>query len=113
MAVSEARLFIDTYFMRYPGIRRFMDGIIEQARREGLVRTMLGRVRPIEGLSSRNKQSVAAAERLAVNTVIQGSAADLIKRAMIRLHQRIHDERRPSRMIIQVHDELVFETAGL
>ncbi|UCG33333.1 MAG: DNA polymerase I [Phycisphaerales bacterium] len=109
MAVSEAKLFIDTYFMRYPGIRLFMDGVIEQARREGLVRTMLGRVRPIEGLNSRNKQTVAAAERLAVNTVIQGSAADLIKRAMIGVHRRIHEGGRASRMIIQVHDELVFE----
>jgi DNA polymerase-1 len=109
MPVTEARLFIDTYFLRYPGIRLFMDGLITRARRDGLVRTILGRHRPIEGLGSRNRQTVAAAERLAVNTVIQGSAADLIKRAMVNVARRIRKERRPSRMIIQVHDELVFE----
>ena len=109
MAMTEARLFIDTYFMRYPGIRLFMDGVIERAKSDGFVRTILGRHRPIEGLSSRNRQAAAAAERLAVNTVIQGSAADLIKRAMIGVARRIRSEQRPSRMIIQVHDELVFE----
>jgi DNA polymerase-1 len=109
MPVGEARVFIDTYFMRYPGIRLFMDRIIDQGKRDGFVRTMLGRRRPISGLSSRNRQTAAAAERLAVNTVIQGSAADLIKRAMIAIADRIKREQRPSRMIIQVHDELVFE----
>ncbi|HOW18807.1 MAG TPA: DNA polymerase, partial [Phycisphaerae bacterium] len=97
------------YFARYPGIRRFIDRCIAQARAEGCVRTILGRRRRIDDILSPNRAKAAAAERLAVNTVIQGSAADLIKRAMIRIHRRIRQENRPIRMLIQVHDELVFE----
>ncbi len=107
--VPEAKKFIDRYFARYPGIRGFIDDCIARARRDGYVRTILGRRRAIEDIRSQNRQAAAAAERLAVNTVVQGSAADLIKQAMIRIHRRIRDERRPSRMLIQVHDELVFE----
>jgi DNA polymerase-1 len=109
MAVSEAQRFIDRYFERYPGIRVFIDTTIEQARAQGFVRTILGRRRSVPGIDSRNHGLRSAAERLAVNTVIQGSAADLIKRAMISIHHRILDENRPSRMVIQVHDELVFD----
>ncbi|MEE9297396.1 MAG: DNA polymerase I [Phycisphaerae bacterium] len=107
--VAEAKAFIDTYFMRYPGIRLFIDRCIEQARSQGYVETILGRRRPVEELKSRNRQRVAQGERLAVNTVIQGSAADLIKRAMIDIQKVIDRENRPSRMLLQVHDELVFE----
>ncbi len=107
--VPEARAFIDTYFMRYPGIRMFIDGCIAEARKKGYVETIMGRRRPVEELRSRNRQRVALGERIAVNTVIQGSAADLIKRAMIDIHETIRNERRPGRMLIQVHDELVFE----
>lgn len=109
ISVSEAKKFIERYFARYPGLRGFIDSCVEQAKREGYVRTILGRRRRIEDILSQNRMRAAAAERFAVNTVIQGSAADLIKRAMIRIHRRIHDECRPSRMLIQVHDELVFE----
>jgi len=109
ISVPEAKRFIERYFLRYPGIRRFIDRCIAQARAEGCVRTILGRRRRIDDILSQNRAKAAAAERLAVNTVIQGSAADLIKRAMIRIHRRIHQENRPSRMLIQVHDELVFE----
>jgi len=109
MSVTESQRFIDRYFERYPGIRAFIDTTIAEARREGFVRTILGRRRAVPGIDSRNRGLRAAAERLAVNTVIQGSAADLIKRAMIHIHQRIVREKRPSRMVIQVHDELVFD----
>jgi len=109
MGVSEAQDFIDKYFHSYPGIRRFIDRLIADARRNGFVKTILGRRRAIPDIHSRNNNARAGAERLAINTVIQGSAADLIKRAMIRIHRRIGQENRPSRMIIQVHDELVFD----
>jgi len=107
--VGEAKAFIDTYFLRYPGIRLFFDECIKRARRAGYVQTILGRRRDIEQVQSRNMARRAAGERLAVNTVIQGSAADLIKTAMVKIHRRIKGEQRPCRMIIQVHDELVFE----
>ncbi len=109
MTPGEAQGFIDMYFMRYPGIRMFIDRTIADARRIGHVRTMLGRRRAIPDINSRNGGLRAQGERLAVNTVIQGSAADLIKRAMINIHRRIVRENRPCRMLIQVHDELVFD----
>jgi DNA polymerase-1 len=109
MSRTEAQAFIAGYFARYPRIREFIDRCIADARREGLVRTILGRRRPIENLRSQNPSIRAQAERFAVNTVIQGSAADLIKVAMIQLHRRIRQERLPLRMLLQVHDELVCE----
>jgi len=109
MPVAEAQGFIDMYFMRYPGIRMFIDKVIADAKRKGFVRTILGRRRTTPDINSRNRNIRSAAERFAVNTVIQGSAADLIKRAMINIHRKIRDEDRPSRMLIQVHDELVFD----
>ncbi|MFN0134782.1 MAG: DNA polymerase, partial [Phycisphaerae bacterium] len=110
MSQTEARAFIDDYFRRYPRIRGFIDQCIEDARRDGFVRTIQGRKRPILDIDSRNKQAKAQAERLSVNTVIQGSAADLIKTAMIQLSQRIAGEKLPLRMLLQVHDELVLES---
>lgn len=109
MALSEARQFIENYFRRYPQIRGFLDSCIQHARRYGYVKTMLGRRRPIRDINSRNQTARNAAERFAVNTVVQGTAAELIKRAMVNIHRRIVDEDRPSKMLIQVHDELVFE----
>ena len=109
MPVGEAQGFIDMYFMRYPGIRMFIDKVIADAKRDGFVRTILGRRRAVPDINSRNRNVRSAAERLAVNTVIQGSAADLIKRAMINIHRRIAGENRSLRMLIQVHDELVFD----
>ncbi len=106
---TEAQQFIDAYFKRYPRIREFIERCLADAKRDGLVRTILGRKRPIENLNSRNANVRAQAERFAVNTVIQGSAADLIKIAMIQLHQRISAEELPLRMLLQVHDELVCE----
>lgn len=108
-SVTEAQSFINMYFMRYPGIRMFIDKTVAEARERGYVETILGRRRQVPEINSRNKGMRSLGERVAVNTVIQGSAADLIKRAMIGIHRRIRSERRPSRMLIQVHDELVFD----
>jgi DNA polymerase-1 len=110
MSQNDAKLFIERYFNRYPRIRGFLDECIAHARRHGYVKTMLGRRRTIADINSRNQTARNAAERLAVNTVVQGTAADLIKRAMINLHRRIISETLPLRMLLQVHDELVFET---
>ncbi len=109
MSRSEAQEFIDAYFARYPRIREFIEGCIAAARKHGHVQTILGRQRPIQGIDSRNANLRAQAERFAVNTVVQGSAADLIKIAMVRLHGRIMAESLPLRMLLQVHDELVCE----
>ena len=109
IAVGDARTFIDRYFKRYPRIRRFIDQCVTDARERGYAETILGRRRPIPELQSRNRAEVSLGERLAVNTVVQGSAADLIKRAMIDLHREQRSGRLSARMLIQVHDELVFE----
>ncbi|MBU0637465.1 MAG: DNA polymerase I [Planctomycetes bacterium] len=110
MGRNEAQAFIDDYFRRYARIRSFLDRCSAEARRDGSVRTILGRRRPIPNILSSNRTVRMQAERLAVNTVIQGSAADLIKIAMIRLHRRIREEGLALRMLLQVHDELVCES---
>jgi len=109
IASPEAQETIDTYFARYTGVRRFIDETIESAKREGFVRTLLGRRRYLPDLNSRNRVMRQAAERMAVNTVIQGTQADLIKKAMIAVDARLREESPRTRMILQVHDELVFE----
>ncbi|MCK6455126.1 MAG: DNA polymerase I [Phycisphaerae bacterium] len=111
MSRTEARQFIDQYFRRYPGIRGFLDACIEQARRDGFVETLFGRRRRIDDINSRNPTARAAAERFAVNTVVQGSAADLIKKAMIDIFCKDCDRPGAARMLVQIHDELVFEVA--
>jgi DNA polymerase-1 len=112
IAVSDARRFIDLYFLRYPGVRAFIQTCVTDARRKGYAETIFGRRRPIPQLTSRNRGEVGFGERIAVNTVVQGSAADLIKRAMIDIHREIQGRKWPLRMLIQVHDELVFEAPG-
>ena len=107
--VSEAAAFIDGYFERYPGVKRFIDETIDQARKAGFVSTLCGRRRALPALNDENQMSRSFAERAAVNTVIQGTAADMIKIAMHRIHRRLRDERMRTRMLLQVHDELVFE----
>ena len=109
MSRTDAQAFIDAYFKRYPRIRAYMDKVIADARASGGVRTIYGRWRPIDGITSTNTAVRNQAERFAVNTVIQGSAADLIKLAMVRLHARIARESLALRMLLQVHDELVCE----
>ncbi len=109
IAAGDAQKTIDAYFERYRGVRRFLDETVERAREQGYVRTLLGRRRYLPDLGSRNRVLRSAAERMAVNTVIQGTAADLIKKAMVAVDAALAGARLPGRMILQVHDELVFE----
>ncbi|MBI3478644.1 MAG: DNA polymerase I [Acidobacteria bacterium] len=106
---SEAKKFIEAYFEKYSGVRAFIDATLEQARRDGKVKTLFGRVRPIPDINSKNPNQRGFAERTAVNTPLQGTAADLIKIAMIRIDEDIRERGLKSRMTLQVHDELVFE----
>ena len=106
---SEARKFIDAYFEKYAGVRTFIDSTLEQTRRDQKVKTMFGRIRPIPDINSKNANQRGFAERTAVNTPLQGTAADLIKLAMIRIDEEIRNRALKSRMTLQVHDELVFE----
>jgi len=106
---GEAKKFIDAYFEKYEGVRAFIDATLEQARREQKVTTLFGRVRPIPDMNSKNPNLRGFAERTAVNTPLQGTAADLIKLAMIRIDAEIFKRGLTSRMTLQVHDELVFE----
>jgi DNA polymerase-1 len=106
---SEAKQFINAYFEKYKGVRTFIDETLEEARREQKVKTLFGRVRPIPDINSKNANLRGFAERTAVNTPLQGTAADLIKIAMIRIAAALREQGLKSRMTLQVHDELVFE----
>ena len=106
---EEAQEYIDRYFERFAGVKRFIDETIEGAREEGSVRTLMGRRRLIPELRSRNWQTRTLGERLAVNTVIQGTAADVIKLAMINCRRALVDGGLETRLILQIHDELLFE----
>ncbi|HEY4933176.1 MAG TPA: DNA polymerase I [Terriglobales bacterium] len=106
---KEAKLFIDAYFEKYVGVRQFIDRTLEQARVELKVATLFGRVRPLPDMQSKNWNLRGFAERTAVNTPLQGTAADLIKLAMIRIDAELRQRALQSRMLLQVHDELVFE----
>ena len=105
----EAKQFIDAYFEKYKGVRGFIDKTLEEARRDQKVTTLFGRVRPIPDINSKNTNQRGFAERTAVNTPLQGTAADLIKIAMIRIDAALRERELKSRMTLQVHDELVFE----
>jgi DNA polymerase-1 len=111
IAAGEAQATIDAYFERYQGVRRFLDETIAGAKATGGVTTLLGRIRRLPDLGSRNRALRQAAERMAVNTVIQGTAADLIKKAMVDVDAALAAGGPPALMILQVHDELVFEVA--
>ncbi len=106
---GEAQSYVDLYFERYPGVQAFMDEIRQTAAEQGYVETMFGRRLYLPEIKSRNGQRRAAAERTAINAPMQGSAADIIKRAMLAVDSWIQQEHPPVRMIMQVHDELVFE----
>ncbi len=106
---KEAKEFINDYFSRYRSIKEFMEGIVARARKSGYAETILGRRRVITGLNSRNFNTRTSAERMAVNTTIQGSAADLIKIAMINIDRKIREKQINASMTLQIHDELVFE----
>jgi len=109
ITTTEAKQFIDNYFEKYAGVRRYLDNTLEEARRTMKVRTLFGRIRPMPDINSKNSLQRGFAERTAVNTPLQGTAADLIKIAMIRIDQAIRERELKSRMTLQVHDELVFE----
>ncbi len=106
---TEAGEFIAAYRKRFPRIDEFLQSCIAQAKSHGYVETIFGRRRRIAEIDSRNPQRRALAERLAINSVVQGSAADLIKQAMVNIDRRIRAEKRPSKMLLQIHDELLFE----
>jgi len=109
IASAEAQAMIDAYFDRYPGVRSFLETTVEAARARGFVSTLLGRRRYLPDLASRNRTLRMAAERMATNSVLQGTAADLIKKAMVDLDAALGSRGLAARMILQVHDELVFE----
>ncbi len=109
IATGDAQETIDAYFAQYPGVRRFLDETIARAREEGCVRTLLGRRRFLPDLGSRNRVLRNAAERMAVNSVLQGTSADLIKQAMVAIDGELHGGSSAARILLQVHDELVFE----
>jgi len=106
---AEARAYIDRYFARYQGVKEFIEKTLETARSEASVRTLFGRMRPIPDIQSRNPNQRGFAERTAINTPLQGTAADLIKLAMIALDRKLAEKKLKTRMLLQVHDELVFE----
>jgi len=106
---SEAKMLIDGYMATYPGVKAYMEQAIERARRQGYVSTIMGRKRYLPDISSRNATVRGYAERNAINAPLQGSAADIIKIAMIRIHRDIIERGLRSRMILQVHDELIFD----
>ena len=106
---DEARKLIDQYFKEYSGLKKYMDDTVAFAREHGYVLTMKGRKRKLRDINSKNNLARSGAERIAINTPIQGTAADLIKIAMIDIHQYMKDNKVKSKMILQVHDELVFD----
>ncbi|MFT3865379.1 MAG: DNA polymerase I [Solirubrobacterales bacterium] len=106
---KEGEEFVSRYLERFPAVRRFREEVIERAQEEGYVTTLMGRRRPIPELRSGNPNTRRLGERLAVNTVIQGTAADIIKVAMVRCWARLREERMSTRLVLQIHDELLFE----
>lgn len=110
--VAAAKQLIDTYHQRFPAIQKFLNQCVEQAQNQGYVQTIMGRRRPVADIHSGVLAQRSAAERVAINSVVQGSAADLIKQAMLNIHRKIQGDNHPSRMLLQVHDELIFETSA-
>ena len=106
---EEAAEYIETYLARFPLVQEFIQRTIEQAETDGYVTTLFGRRRPVPELKASNRQTRSLGERLAVNSVMQGTAADVIKAAMVSIHRRLRDEGRSARLVLQVHDELLLE----
>jgi DNA polymerase-1 len=106
---DQAQEYIDAYLARFPHVQDFLARTIEQAKQDGYVTTLLGRRRPVPELRVSNRQIRSAGERVAVNFPMQGSNADIIKVAMIRIHRRRREEGRAARLVLQVHDELLLE----
>lgn len=106
---TEAQRYIDAYFERYSRVKQFLEKLLEEARETGQVRTLFGRLRPIPEIKSPDPTARGRAEREAMNTPLQGTAADLMKLAMVKTHARLREEKMQTRMVLTVHDELVFE----
>ena len=106
---KEAEEYIQNYFHTYPGIKEFLDASVEHAKEKGYVTTMFGRRRPVPELKSSNFMQRSFGERVAMNSPIQGTAADIIKIAMIRVNRRLKKETKASRLVLQIHDELLVE----
>jgi DNA polymerase I len=106
---EEAQTYIDAYLARFPHVQDFIQRTIEQAARDGYVTTLFGRRRPVPEIRASNRQTRSLGERLAVNSVMQGTAADVIKKAMVAIHRRLREEGRAARLVLQVHDELLLE----
>jgi DNA polymerase-1 len=107
---KEAQTFIDRYFDHYVGVKKFMKDIVRQARKDGFVTTLFHRRRPLPEINSTNRARREFAERTAINTPIQGTAADIIKLAMLQVNELLKKKKMHSKMLLQIHDELVFET---
>ncbi len=106
---QEAQTFIDRYFVHYPGIQQFMEDIMDQARQDGYVTTLLGRRRQLPEINASNRNRRQFAERMAINTPIQGTASDIIKLAMLKVHEQLITQQAQARLLLQIHDELVLE----
>jgi DNA polymerase-1 len=109
ISLAQAREYMDDYFARYPQVPKVQESLIAHAREHGFAVTLWGRKRPIVGIRSRNQRDRMAAERVAMNTPLQGTAADLIKVAMCRVQKRLDNDPAAGRMLLQVHDELLLE----
>ena len=107
--IKEAKRYIDSYFERYSGVKQYLESAVEKGKANGYVKTLMNRLRYIPEINSSNRNVKMLGERLAMNTPIQGTAADIIKIAMVKVAKRIKDEGLKSRLILQVHDELVLE----
>ena len=105
----EAKQLIDQYFAEYKDLKKYMDTVVEDARKNGYVMTLMGRRRILRDIDSRNSLARSVAERVAINTPIQGSAADMIKIAMINIHTLLKEKQLQTKMVLQVHDELIFD----
>ena len=110
ISIPEAKKFIEAYFQTYASVKKYFNEQLEFAKEKGYVETILRRRRPLPDINSKNPMLQSIAERMAGNTPLQGSAADLIKIAMIRIHQKIKEAKMETKMLLQVHDELVFES---
>jgi DNA polymerase-1 len=107
--IFQAKEFINAYFANFPRIRTFMDETIEQSKKDNYVRTMYGRVRHLPDINAKSKMTREFAERMAINSPVQGAAADIIKMAMLKVDELLRDENFKSQQILQIHDELLFE----
>ena len=109
---NEAEEYIEKYFATYPGVRKFVDGLVSKAKKSGESHTLFGRIRPLPDITSSNHKTRSEQERIAMNSPIQGTAADIMKIAMLRVDRRLTDSGMKSRLLLQIHDELLVETAA-